>query len=307
MAQGAAILTRWANILDSTGKEEQQEALLSTDYAAEAAFWQSVVNDYTVKTRLMWRDGWFRDYDSVAGEWSAQQDAMHLAPVFCGVAGWEHVEQLRAYLAQPPSHSYGWAPLSWPPVVMTLVGAASTAQMPLNAAELAYHFIDASYRSTDSRELDEQGGVPGVTREYRRAVTTGKWGAIDYVNAGIEGYGWGALSIHLLMRYLLGLREEEADKITIAPTLPQVLRRAGATYRAEPIPWGKYVLAIECTVRDAKGYTVRIRCARRGTEETTQAVEHETLQQAGKEQTCTWEGAWGAGHTLLLPTLTVVS
>src|SRR6266446_9444937 len=108
MAQGAAILARWANILVSTGKEEEQEALLSTDYAAEAAFWQSVVNEYTVKTRLMWRDGWFRDYDSVAGEWSAQQDAMHLAPVFCGAADWGQVEQLRRFLAQPPMHSSGW-------------------------------------------------------------------------------------------------------------------------------------------------------------------------------------------------------
>jgi len=40
-----------------------------------------------------------------------------------------------------------------------------------------------------------------------------------FVSAGIEGYGWGALSIHLLMRYLLGLREEEAGAIKIAPAL----------------------------------------------------------------------------------------
>jgi hypothetical protein len=71
--------------------------------------------------------------------------------------------------------------------------------MPQEAAELAYRFIDASYRSTDSRELDEYGGLPGVTREYRHTITKGKWGEIDYANAGIEGYGWGALSIHLLI------------------------------------------------------------------------------------------------------------
>ena len=176
------------------------------DFAAEAAWWQQIANEFTVKTRLMWQQGWFRDYDAVASEWSEQQDAMHLAPVFCGVAGWGQVEQLRPFLAQPPMHSSGWAPLSWPPVVMTLVGAADVAQMPLEAAELAYRFIDASYRSTDRRELDEQGGLPGVTREYHATVARGKWGAFDYANAGIEGYGWGALSIHLLMRYILGLR-----------------------------------------------------------------------------------------------------
>ncbi len=163
---------------------------MPADYAAGAAFWQSVANEYTVKTRLMWHDGWFRDYDSTTNEWSTQQDTMHLAPVFCGVADRGQLEQLRPFLAQPPMHSSGWAPLSWPPVVMTLVGAATAAQMPLDAAELAYRFIDASYRSIDRREPDEYGGLPGVTREYRRTVTAGKWGEIDYINTGIEGSGY---------------------------------------------------------------------------------------------------------------------
>ena len=99
MAQGADILLRWANLLASTRKEELQEVLVQTDYAAEAAFWQNVANEFTVKTRLMWQDGWFRDYDATANEWSTQQDAMHLAPVFCGAASGRQVEQLRPFLA----------------------------------------------------------------------------------------------------------------------------------------------------------------------------------------------------------------
>jgi neutral trehalase len=196
MAQGAEILERWATLL-----AQEDAATAEIDFASEGAWWRNVANEFTVKTRLMWQNGWFRDYDSVTQEWSTQQDAMHLAPVFCGAAGWGHVEQLRSFLAQPPMHSSGWAPLSWPPVVMTLVGAAATAQMPQDAAELAYRYIDASYRSVDGRELDEHGGLPGVTREYHRTVTVGKWGAVEYANAGIEGYGWGALGVHLLMRY----------------------------------------------------------------------------------------------------------
>jgi len=305
MAQGAAILARWAALL---GDESADSFAIETqlDFAAEAAWWQQVADEFTVKTRLMWQDGWFRDYDAAAREWSSQQDTMHLAPVFCGAAGRGHIEQLRSFFAQPPMHS-GWTPLSWPPVVMTLVGAAAAANMPLDAAELAYRFIDAAYRSSDSRAVDQHGGIPGVTREYHGVVTTGKWGASDYVNAGIEGYGWGAVSVHLLLRYVLGVREEEADKITVAPALPQALRRVGAVYRVEALPWGDYVLGIACTVRDAKGYTVRVRCERRGMEEATQAIESEEVRQPGKEQICEWEGAWGEGRTLLLPQLTTTS
>ncbi|HYB02139.1 MAG TPA: hypothetical protein VED37_18095, partial [Ktedonobacteraceae bacterium] len=262
---------------------------------------------YRDRTRSMWRNGWFRDYDAMAREWSTQQDAMHLAPVFCGVVEREQVEQLRPYLAQPPMHSSGWAPLSWPPVVMTLVEAASAAGMSMDAAELAYRYIDGSYLSTDSRELDEYGGLPGVTREYRRAVTAGKWGEIAYVNAGIEGYGWGALSVLLLIRYVMGLREVEQGVLAVAPVIPQALRRKGARYKVEPVQWGKYTLSVECIVRDAQRYTVRVRCARSEDEATPEADKEIHLQRPERVHECEWEGKWGEKRTLVLPQLTVSS
>jgi hypothetical protein len=189
---------------------------------------------------------------------------------------------------------------------MTLVGAADVAQMPLEAAELAYRFIEGSYLSTDRRELDEHGGLPGVTREYQAVVARGKWGAIDYVNAGIEGYGWGALGVFLLIRYLLGLREEESGVITVAPVLPSALRRNGASYKLAPLLWGKYTLSVECMVRDAKGYTVRVRCAGPGGEEIAQAGKETERQRPARVQECEWEGMWGEKRTLLLPQLTAI-
>jgi hypothetical protein len=280
IALSAEILARWATLLASHSEntEEQLTSENKSRLTEEAAWWQSVASDYRAKTRSMWRNGWFCDYDAVAREWSTQQDAMHLAPVFCGVVEPEQVEQLRPYLAQPPMHSSGWAPLSWPPVVMTLVEAAYTAGMPLDAAELALRYIDGSYRSTDSRELDEHGGLPGVTREYRRAVTAGKWGEIAYVIAGIEGYGWGALSVFLLMRYVMGLREVEQGVLEVAPVIPRALRRKGARYKIEPVQWGNKVLSVECMVRDADGFSMRLMCLDK---------EGQPLRQ------WEWEGKWG--------------
>jgi hypothetical protein len=244
----------------------------------------------------MWQNGWFRDYDSVTKEWSEQQDTMHLAPIFCGTSDREHIEQLRPYFSQPPGHS-GWGPLSWPPVVMTQVGGVAYAEIPLEAAELAYRFIDASYRSTDSRELDEHGGLPGVTREYLRTVVTSEKSEMDYANTGIEGYGWGALSVHLLMRYLVGLCEEEAGKITIAPALPQALRRVGAAYRVESVPWGNYMLAIECTIQEVESYTVHLCCMEREREEVAKVEE---LPRSVLVQEYEWKGIWGEKQTLQL-------
>src|SRR5579863_147138 len=263
VAQGAAILSRWATLL-----AEEYDA--SFDFKTEAERWQTVANEFTVKTRLMWHDGWFHDYDSVAKVWSAERDAMHLAPVFCGVADWEHIQQLRPFLAQPPSNNPYWRPLSWPPILMTVAEAARSAGMLPESAELASRFVDASYRSIDSRTPDEYGNIPGITRENRRLVEQ-KF-RVDYVNSGIEGYGWGALSIFLIIRYIMGLKEEEISVLTVAPMFPQALRRTGASYKIGPLPWGKHVLNAECHIKDAYRYTMRLESA-------TQRWE--------------WEGTWG--------------
>jgi len=287
VALSAEILSRWATLLAGNAHTGnlQVSSPQANDLSSDTALWQKIAGEYAEKTRTMWHNGWFRDYDSMVHEWSTQQDAMHLAPVFCGVVGRDKVEQLRPFLAKPPLHSSGWAPLSWPPVVMTLVGAATAAQMPVDAAELAYRYIDASYRSTDSRELDDHGGLPGVTREYRRSITAGKWGEIDYVNAGIEGYGWGALSVFLLIRYLMGLQEEEPGMVILAPVLPQALRRKGASYKISPLQWGKCALSAECIVRDAGSFTMRLGCI---TEE-GQLMQH-----------WDWDGKWGEERKIIL-------
>lgn len=292
MAQGANILARWATLL---GQEQRATTITEVpiDFASEAAWWQQIGDEFTVKTRLMWRDGWFRDYDSAAHEWSSQQDTMHLAPVFCGAAGWGHIEQLRSYFAQPPMHS-GWAPLSWPPVVMTLIGAAAAAQRSTDAAELAYRFINASYSSIDSREPDEQGGLPGVTREYLASTQDDQ--GFDYTRAGMEGYGWGAVSIHLLLHYVLGLREGESGTLTLAPQFPQALRLAGARYRVESIQWGEHRISIEYIMLDADHYHLHVSSTR-------QQVADDELQVDGLpiEQEWIWEGVWGDEKILQLP------
>jgi len=271
MAQGATILARWAALLAEEDHPENEA------YQAEAERWQSVADDFILKTRQMWHNGWFRDYDSVAKEWSAEQDAMHLSPVFCGVADSAHIEQLRPALAQPPSNNPYWRPLAWPPILMTIAEAARSTGMLPEAADLAHRFIDASYRSLDSRALDQYGNIPGVTRENRRIIEQ-KWG-VDYVNSGIEGYGWGALSIFLVIRYIMGLKEEEAGALTVAPMLPQSLRRPGASYKLGPLTWGEHILSVECLVRDAQSYTLRL---------------------SSETQRWEWDGRWGEEQKITL-------
>jgi hypothetical protein len=300
MAQSAGILARWATTLAQNEYTPQPlMAEIPIDFSQEATEWRKIADEFTAKTRQMWQSGWFHDYDTRVREWSSQQDTMHLTPVFCGLAEQERMRQLATYFKQPPQHS-GWAPLSWPPVAMTLIEAATLAHSPLEAAEMAYRFIDASYRSTDSRKPDEHGGLPGVTREYLQAVATGKWDMIDYVNAGIEGYGWGALSIHLLVRYLLGLREEEAHSITICPMFPQALRRQGTSYRIEKLSWGSYLLDVECHIKGAQQYTIRVYWRARPTKDALLDTQEDTMPAGEEVHQSEWEAQWGETRFLRL-------
>lgn len=93
------------------------------------------------------------------------------------------------------------------------------------------------------------------------------------------------------MRYILGLREEEPDKITIAPVLPAALRRFGATYRVEPIPWGHYVLRIEYTVPDAQGFSARLHYSMRGMREAVETIEDVEPRRLEGIHSCEWKRA----------------
>jgi hypothetical protein len=103
----------------------------------------------------------------------------------------------------------------------------------------------------------------------------------------------------LLIHHILGLQEETVDRITISPMLPQALRRQGASYLIEALPWGN--LSVECLVKDEKQYKIRLRWRTRPTRDSLintpdSMPPHEEVQQEE------WEGQWGEKRSLrLLP------
>jgi hypothetical protein len=89
----------------------------------------------------------------------------------------------------------------------------------------------------DGRMLEPDGALPGVTREFwpegGRATS-----------AGIEGYGWGALTVEFLMRHIVGIGDFTPDEIVLAPALPPDLRQPGATYSVGPLAYGRGTMSM---------------------------------------------------------------
>jgi hypothetical protein len=222
-AQGCALVAEWAVALGHPREE--------------AARWREEAARRTARTREMWRGGWYRDFDTRQSRWSDVRDPMQLAPLACGLATPEHTVALRPAFAALPPHGGAWPPLVWPPVAHTALEAALATGLDARAAELAAEILERVWRRMDARDLEPDGALPGVTREFWPEGSSA-------TSAGIEGYGWGALTVHFLVRYVVGLRELTPTSFRLMPALPPPWRRPGAAYTIGPLAYGSGALTL---------------------------------------------------------------
>jgi len=95
------------------------------------------------------------------------------------------------------------------------------------------------------------------------------------------------------------LQEETVDRITISPMLPQALRRPGASYLIETLPWGNYLLSVECLVKDERQYKICLRWRARPTKEALiNTPDSQPSQEEARQEE--WEAQWGEKHSLRL-------
>lgn len=279
-AQAAALLARWARTLELGADENWR--------------WASVAEDLASKTRAMWRANWFHDYDAVAARWSKVRDPMQLAPLAAGLANAQQRAVLRRAFDALPRHCGSYPPLVWPPVAHTALEAALAAGLDARAAELAHALLDRVWRRMDAHTIEPDGALPGVTREYWPEGGTS-------ISAGIEGYGWGALGVHFLIRYLLGLRDEAPNRLRIVPSLPSALRRRSVTYTAGPLPYGCHALTLTYAVAsEGEGVAIALEVAgavgpvvARDAATGRELARTESDESDGGRAVLRWQGAWG--------------
>lgn len=195
MAQCCKLLAEWAREIGQDGQQ-----------------WQQLADKYGEMTRKMWLPdkAWFHDYDTRAGHFTDVLDTMQLAPLLCGVTTPEQRELLAPKVADPPKHGQIFHPLMWPSIAFCLIESASEGDFHDLAAKHSWQGIQAVYRWLDSNPLSTepaQGGLPGVGREYWPQVVA-PHAQPPRAGGGAEVYGWGCLNALLLLRHIVGLREE---------------------------------------------------------------------------------------------------
>ncbi|HEV8635880.1 MAG TPA: hypothetical protein VG370_16775 [Chloroflexota bacterium] len=209
----------------------------------DGARWRRTADDFAARTRRLWHRGWF--HDRTADGPTVPRDPMQLAPLLAGVATAEQTAALRAYLTSAPGRGAGspargggrrgdlpghagYSALEWPPVALTALESAMAAGAGDWAARAAAELLERVWRATDAPRHEPDRPLPGVAHEHW--PPEGEWHT--------EGYGWGATTVLLFMRYLAGVHDDpESDELPIEPRLPAALMRPGARYQLLNLPW----------------------------------------------------------------------
>ena len=187
--------------------------------------WRNVADAYAARTRALWHRGWF--HDRTADGPTSVRDPMQLAPLLCRVATPEQVHALKGHFRSLPPHGE-YSPLEWPPVALTVLESAREAGEVDWAAKAAAGLLERVWSATDAPRHEPGRPLPGVSHEHWPPA--GEWHT--------EGYGWGATTVLLFLRYVAGVVDDpESDELRIEPRLPPALLTPGACYELRNLAW----------------------------------------------------------------------
>jgi hypothetical protein len=225
VAHAATVMARFAQELGLTG---------------EAATWRGIAAEFTERTDQLWDGARYADVDARTGAFTAVDDVMLLAPVALGVARPARVAALTSRIAELAADD-----LAWPAFVWTAVEAARQIGLAAKTASLAGAICDRAYRFWDARRHDEGTTMPGISCEY--------WPL--HGRCGGEGYGWGAFSVDLVLRHLIGLTPTP-DGLCVRPNLPMEMQAPGRRYR---LRWVFRDVPVVIDIVPEDGGTARVR------------------------------------------------
>ncbi|MHB8647965.1 MAG: hypothetical protein ACYDAR_19460 [Thermomicrobiales bacterium] len=228
--------------------------------ADEATHWDAVAREYAARVQALWdgATGRFRDWDVRANRFiegsSAywETDPNRFSPLALTPALLDLPEEQRAALRRELEH-YDTAPWRWwPSWSGTLGEVAAALACDAWAARFVAKIVDRVYRENDRRtQRQDERPTPGGAREYW-PESLGKF-------TGNDTYGWGAETLPLVMRHIVGFREDDDGwrglRFTLVPGLPEDWR---GTYTLTNIQYRAVALDLTYTVADDGTMTAQI-------------------------------------------------
>ncbi|HEY3267935.1 MAG TPA: trehalase family glycosidase [Armatimonadota bacterium] len=232
-----------------------------------AAHWSALADEREGFTRSMFVDGWFRDFDARTGDpiiLPDYLDVMMLLPLSVGIATPEQAAAVRPKFQYFVENPKLW--LEWPSFLFCYTEAGQTAGLGALMAEVVGATADRVYARTNGKAIvpieTRPGRMPDAYR-FRIPGTSNEFWPMDPAalpECGSEAYGWGATLPTLILRNIIGFRED-SNGFTLAPTLPAALMVPGRSYTVTSLRCRacRFDLTLEPLSETAVRVTVRLR------------------------------------------------
>jgi len=224
-------------------------------------YWKELSEERIKRTREMFYEGWFRDYDARSDKpivLKDYYDVMMLLPITVGVALPEQINEMRSsfkYFIENPKLM-----LEWPSFQFPFTEAARRAKQNVMVSDLLLATGDRVYGRETSRDVRPLASrhkttfpncfrykMPGQASEFWPLTPDPVW------ECGAEHYGWGATLPTMVIRNIFGVRELETSypSIEIEPTLPSSWKE-GEIHGIENLRIGPFSLNVSLE-RKAEG------------------------------------------------------
>lgn len=214
------------------------------DEKKDVRYWKKMADDRIDRTRAMFVDGRFRDFDARTGKPIILKDyysVMMLAPISLGVASEEQMDSSKEVIVYFRDNYRFW--LDWPSFLFPFTEAAWNAGQRKILGEILVNSGSGIFPGMDSNKplYIAPSDAPGLSNEYsyRLPGVAAEWwpylreGRNEIWARGCENYGWGATFPTLLIRNMIGFRELstlDKDQFNIAPALSPKMFETGKTY-----------------------------------------------------------------------------
>lgn len=254
-SQAGEILARFATLVGESGEAQQ---------------WHNIQSDFADKTQRLWKDDWFHDYDTRAGQLVTvgTRDPSQAAPAFCGVATEQQKQRilptLRSMYEQLKAQGDEDVPqgdfsLDWSSFVLPFLESAWSSDDGALVSDTIELISNRIYTGMDRRTIEGPAGPNGKPRRLGwPGVSCEIWGASGAF--GGEAYGWGAVMPAHIIRNLIGLREsDDARRINLGPNFGSSLAAPGKRYGITGFSYGKHRLDLACTFVDGQQIRVEAR------------------------------------------------
>jgi hypothetical protein len=227
--------------------------------------WSLVQSTYAEKTRQLWKDDWFHDFDSRTMHLVeiGQRDPSQAAPAFCGIASESQMkligntlqkmyDEMQAQERQPRSSADN--ALDWSSFVLPYLESAWACGQQELASATVESICERIYTSMDRHSIESgvthaRLGWPGTSCEV--------WG--PHGAFGGEVYGWGAVMPAHIIRNIVGFRETQfPNRFVLGPGFGSKLVGAGKRYRLKGLRYASHVIDLDFSFADERSLLIAL-------------------------------------------------